>query len=279
MPRHREATQRAPIVDFLENRDDSRLHRRIARQSYLAPTVLHQGNGNQRPLVSSIRTSMLVAGSQVTDLSDLAALTDAPTMPSSHSLSSSVGARQLDNNQRMLDFENGALVIAPLRVPRVLECPFYFLLCCLTFSNIEDWIAHSLEHFRTPDGREIGPSAFNQCCFCDIDFRSDPSNSWRERMHHVSLHHRHGHRLSHARPDFHLFYYLWQNRLMSDRDYRELRGNLEDPPVARDKSVAERAYPSPPQSPETGRARVIEGGLQDSYSSVRRRREEGQRRR
>ena len=242
----------------------------------MAPPVLHQGSGSQRRLVSSIRTSMLVADSQVTDLGDLAALTDATTLPSSHSLSSSVGERQLNNNQRILDLEDEALVIAPLRYPRVLECPFNLLLCCLTFSNVEDWIAHSLQHFRFPAGPEIGPPPFNSCCFCDEEFYSEPYQSWKARMHHVALHHQLGHKLSHARPDFDLLRYLWEKRLISDSEYRALRGNMEDPPVARDRSVAERAYPSPPQSPEAGHARVVESGLQEFYS---RRHEDRQRRR
>ena len=270
--RRPDALKRAPLQDFLENRDDSRLPTLLAGQSYLAPAVIHQRNGRQGPIISSMNTSMLVDRSQATNHNSLAALTRAPTHPSSHSLSSSMGARQLQN-QRILADDGEALVIPPLLGPPVLECPFNFLSCLLTFSNMGDWIDHSLEHFRNAVGFNVGPPAINKCCFCDEQVHDVPGRSWNWRMHHVSVHHHLGHRLAHARPDFDLFRYLWRKELISDADYRELRGNINDPPVVNDRTIAEQAYPSPPGSPTAGRVRILEGGFQDSHSSSRRRRE------
>ena len=268
-----DAIPHPPMQGFLDDRGDSRLTQRIAGNSYLSPPLAHQRTGNNMHFVSSVHTSMLLAGSDETNHS-LAALTNASTMASTRSVSSSVGARQLDQSQRTLDQEHDALVIAPLRGPRVLECPFNFVMCFLTFSNMEDWINHSLRHFCIRSGRVVGPPTYNTCCFCDDDFQCDDAHaSWKLRMHHVAIHHQLGHRLAHARPDFVFFRYLWEKRLMSDKEYRELSGCSKEPPIAKDRTAAEGAYPSPPQSPNGGRARVLQGGFQESYSSTRRRRE------
>ena len=277
--RRRDQTQRHPIQDYLADEEDSRLSRRLAGESTLVPLVIHHTAGIQGPFSRSFGTSRLVADSQATTtMGSLAALTDAPTMPSSESLSSSIGARQLDH-QRILSLEHDALVIAPPSRPQILECPFDFLFCFLTFSNITDWFKHSLVHFQTPGGYNIGPPTHSECCFCDYEFQGSPQQCWQDRMSHVAVHHELSHTLAHARPNFPLYRYLWENGLMSDVDYRQLRGNRDDPPVAQDKTDSERAYPSPPQSPHTGRARVLEGGFQETYSGSRRRREERQRRR
>ena len=97
----------------------------------------------------------------------------------------------------------------------ILECPFNLLFCYKQFSNVNDWIQHSLTHFGSCE-----PPPFNTCCFCEAVF-----DCWMDRMMHVSLHHQLGHRLSHARPDFQLFAYMWCNRLISTAEYRDLRGN------------------------------------------------------
>lgn len=44
-------------------------------------------------------------------------------------------------------------------------------------------------------------------------------------MEHVAWHHLAGQNLSHARPDYKLFRYLWEERIISSAEYREL-GNL-----------------------------------------------------
>ena len=66
-------------------------------------------------------------------------------------------------------------------------------------------------------------------------------------MHHVCLHHCLGHHLGHARPDFALFKYLFDNRLISDAEYRDLKGNSEN----RIKRAAAASYPTPPTSPDS----------------------------
>lgn len=41
----------------------------------------------------------------------------------------------------------------------------------------------------------------------------------------MAEHTRNGQRLATSRPDFHLFKYLWQQRVINDTDYQELMGN------------------------------------------------------
>lgn len=63
-------------------------------------------------------------------------------------------------------------------------------------------------------------------------------------MEHIAIHHQQlGCRLATARPDFELFSYLWRKRLISDADYRDLKGNYED----RSRRVL--VYPSLPATP------------------------------
>ena len=49
-------------------------------------------------------------------------------------------------------------------------------------------------------------------------------------MKHIEMHHRLGHSLSHARPDFQLYEHLWGNDLIDEIDYNELSGRSGDPP-------------------------------------------------
>ena len=194
---------------------------------------------------------MLVSGSEHTRDSyaqDLAALTRASSLTANESVSSSMGARQLEG-QRLLDQgPGGELVIRQLSAPKLFECPFNFLFCPMEFSGLNEWINHSLSHFGRMD-----PPVLNRCCFCNAIFQDHNGVScWAERMNHVALHHRLGHRLAHARPDFELYTYLWNKRLISDADYRDLKGNNED----RSRAVA--AYPSPPVSPNERSVAYVE---------------------
>lgn len=120
------------------------------------------------------------------------------------------------------------------------------------------WVKHSMTHFR-----HVGPPDSNKCCFCDEPFKSMPGlSSWAQRMEHVAYHHLLGCRLAHGRPDFELYNYLWNNRLISDADYRDLKGNNDE------RSQAAQAYPSPPESPEEQPRAYT-----NTYSSSRIRRE------
>ena len=74
-------------------------------------------------------------------------------------------------------------------------------------------------------------------------------------MQHVRLHHCLGHRLGHARPDFVLFKYLFDNRLISDGEYRTLKGSSHN----RAQRAAAAPYPTPPTSPDSPVAQMPPG--------------------
>ncbi|MCJ1389591.1 hypothetical protein MMC18_002448 [Xylographa bjoerkii] len=176
---------------------------------------------------------MLLSGN-----SSLAALTTASSASTAPSVSSSLGERYLGPARVLEHDHQGALHIAPLRHHVVFECPFNFLYCLMTFASFSEWLAHSLTHFK-----KITPPEKNECCFCDEKFeKSDGMRSWRDKMEHTALHHQLGHKLAHARPDFALYKFLWNKRIIEPGEYKELIGGHS-------RSAAS-SYPSPPSSPD-----------------------------
>lgn len=160
---------------------------------------------------------------------DLAALvSDSESCCTSESQATSTGEKCLESRHWDLQREPGgtpaepwgALVVSPYRQPGQLECPFNHILCSQAFTNVDEWIAHSLTHFGTKE-----PPLTIDCVFCDWRYDSSAGvQSWTERMNHVALHHGLGHSLSHARCDFVLYIYMRKKSLLSERDYMELMG-------------------------------------------------------
>ena len=243
----RNRSQNRALQSWVDDQSDPHLPRVLATRSSLPHNRQVEVHGRQTPQPRSQATSMLMsASSEGTRHNSLPALTIATSRTTS-SVASSIGVRQLENQQRMLDLADGdVLVVPPLQEQRILECPFNVVYYCLmTFANEEDWIKHSLTHFCKKE-TVVEPPTSNACCFCDKVFNSPrPCQSWAERMRHVCLHHCLGHRLAHARPDFALYKYLFNNHLISDGDYRELKGNSH--------GRAKRAVPNftPPTSPNS----------------------------
>lgn len=208
------------LENYLQDRSDPRLSQRLAAQSRLPDNSLgYHGaarEGNQ--------TSMMMTGGDHTRDSwteDLAGLTSGTTRSNSESIPTSVGARGTEPHRLLEGDPGNALRIPRLRAHRILECPFNFLECIMTFRIFDDWFKHSLEHFG-----DVGPSTSNGCCFCDETFNStDGMQSWRNRMQHLELHHQLGHRLATARPSFQLYDYLWNKKLISTAVYKNLKGN------------------------------------------------------
>jgi hypothetical protein len=123
----------------------------------------------------------------------------------------------------LLEDVNGILVVpAGEHRPPIYECSFWFLNCSYVSRDAEEWKTHCQGHFR---GEE--PPRTVQCPLCD-DFQytfEDGWTAWNHRMEHVeSFHHNSGQTLRSSRPDFHLFEYLWQKRLIDDQDLKELKG-------------------------------------------------------
>ena len=236
---------RPAIITYLTDSNDSWIPRTLAQQSTL-PNSDQQRCGNSNGLsCTNTGTSLIVDGTELTSTHDLAALTRSSNTAATESEPSSFGARQLDipNSRLLAEDEGGVLIVDRASAQGNLECPFNLLFCLQTFSNMEDWVRHSVTHFR-----RAGPPDLSQCCFCDAHFDSSSGiSSWAKRMEHVAFHHRLGDRLAHARPDFGLYTHLWNKRLITDAEYRDIKGNHSD----RSRAVqAAQAYPSPPESPE-----------------------------
>ena len=233
-PVSRRTNEQPQLRAFLEDKEHSLIVGLIARRSKL-PRV---EEGQQRH-AGGHGTSVLVTSrdgtrESITTSRDLAALTSSPTLNTLDSISSSVGRRQLEHGY-LLDVESDGVLTARRSVhfPMQLECSFYLLDCHLVFSDFEDWLTHSLDHFsrRVLNGpsKSVHPPTSVACCFCDKRFTHvDGRKAWRHRMVHVMNHHLLGHRVAHARPDFELYKYLWDNHIIEDAVYWEIKGNSED---------------------------------------------------
>ena len=223
----------SPIQTYLLDNSDSRVSRRQAAQSNLPNSNINgfgSYQGINRPVAG---TSMMIGGH-----SSLAALTRISSVSSAPSVSTSMGERHL--TPRLLENDSGGVLqVAPLRGRVVFQCPFNFLNCLLEFSDFTEWFRHSLRHWNG-----VTPPISTKCCFCDQVFRNqDGSRSWRDRMEHVAIHHRSGCRVATSRPDFELYRFLWNNRLIETALYKALTM------TSNSRSDAENAYPSPPISP------------------------------
>ena len=125
-----------------------------------------------------------------------------------------------------------------------LECLWGRMTGCrkvFNISNSAEWDKHMKEHFVLKEGRRgliskyIGPPTSNSCGFCPRKFQAESGDSsWSKMAHHVvEKHYMHGHHLT--RIDWPLVEYLWENRLLTPAEYRELKPikntrNLPSPP-------------------------------------------------
>lgn len=112
-------------------------------------------------------------------------------------------------------------------------CPFNFLHCTEAFSNCEQWMTHSLSHFRgmSPPKRVVCP--LENCQNLDEVFQTG-EEAWTRFMGHMALHHQRGEGLQHSTKEKsqHLFQYLHNLRVIGDADLQELRrtGRLSQEP-------------------------------------------------
>ncbi|KAI2484590.1 hypothetical protein Ptr902_03530 [Pyrenophora tritici-repentis] len=128
---------------------------------------------------------------------------------------------------------DGILEIPDVVCPTpMFECVFWFLNCDYTFVDKEEWEVHCASHLR---GEE--PPQTAQCPLCDWTVTCEFGKmAWDMRMEHIAYDHvMQGQTLQRtSRPDFHLFEFLWQRRLIDDEDLKELKGgnhNLSHPPA------------------------------------------------
>ena len=278
-----EPWRRHAIDGFISDVSDAPLARQFTIVRPLTESSYSRTHGHRGLPELSVRTSMQVSGSDHTRQNSLPALSSTASQPES-TIPSSVGGRQLEQEQRILEPgpDGTLLVTAPPRGP--LECPFNLLYCLKDFASERDWVNHSLTHF-TSGNRVVGPPNRSKCCFCDAPpFESDNAlESWGQRMQHVQLHHQLGHRLAIARPDFELFKYLYDKDLISVDTYKDLNGNSKERNaeycdlkgfVTPGRSHTNNPSLSPPISPQSPRT-----AFTNTYSQSRDRRDRGRGRR
>lgn len=154
----------------------------------------------------------------------------ASTVPSrSYSISSSISS---SSSRDSVDVQQGPL--PPNTYGYTLPCLFSFIECGLEFHPLEvdAWIAHSASHF----GSEAPPSQ-TVCAFCDGDngrfetiARERPRRwAWRERMLHIRTHLVNLEPPESMRPDFFVIQYMWDKRLITQKDYTDLMSYTERP--------------------------------------------------
>ncbi|KAI9741258.1 MAG: hypothetical protein M1834_002974 [Cirrosporium novae-zelandiae] len=101
-----------------------------------------------------------------------------------------------------------------------LECLFPFLNCSRTFDDASDWKTHILSHFRT----HMPPSPTG-CPFCDTESFNSRNGwaAWEAKLDHIKRHYEiEGVSMATARPDFGLFTWLWQEKLIGDATFKAL---------------------------------------------------------
>lgn len=204
--------------EFLQNLEEADLENLVLEAntvksgSSMAPALIHQGNASIQspPSLRSCYTESTVTETSVCT-----------------GLAGTFGGVPLLEDRH----HNGILEIPEVhcRAP-MFECTFWFLNCGYTFDNKEEWEVHCASHLR---GEE--PPQTAQCPLCDWTLTCESGKTaWDMRMEHVAYDHvMQGQTLRTSRPDFHLFEFLWQRRLIDDEDLKELKGgnhNLTHPP-------------------------------------------------
>jgi hypothetical protein len=98
-------------------------------------------------------------------------------------------------------------------------CLFHVLACNENFDEEEEWKVHVLSHFRGND-----PPTEAQCPLCSWKLaNSTPSKAWVLMLHHVAIDHfKHGHTLATSRPDFALYKFLYNRKILNEPQYKAL---------------------------------------------------------
>ncbi len=149
------------------------------------------------------------------------------TISSRSSMTSQEGSSLAENSDA-----DAVTILAPVsensadEAAGTLECPFNQLACLQTSADSKEWITHSLTHFGSAK-----PPTTNRCTFCEEQFHSsDAAQSWTERMNHVALHHRLGHKLTGARWDntVYIYTHMYENSLLGINFLCEYLGRERD---------------------------------------------------
>ena len=234
------------LETWLGSSDDSRLHQYIASVATLPGSGQYRDAEYRGTPPSVVETSQyFVGGTEVTTNDSIPGLSHSAMSGPTESVATSMGARDLDQRQRLLipdGNQGGALTADPQTLNAMpLECPFKIIFGCrLIFSlnHEEPWINHSFAHFKTINGRQIQPPKTNKCCFCDLAIQKETGvRSWTTRLEHIrEVHYLNGFRMAAARPDFELVRYLWGGNAIDRDAFRDwtARQSNDTPPSSPD---------------------------------------------
>ncbi|KAF2629773.1 hypothetical protein BU25DRAFT_274017 [Macroventuria anomochaeta] len=184
-------------------------------------------------ILSSSSMAPIVHQSHASNASDYP-----PSLHSCHTQSNTITDSSISTSladqcagKPLLDEVDGVLMqqLAEANTPEY-ECVFWFLNCSYVSRIESEWNTHCLSHFRGKN-----PPRAVQCPLCAWQtICNEGPEAWNLKMEHLaSTHLAYGWNLRAARPDFDLFQYLWQQRLIGDQDLKELKGgnhNLTHPP-------------------------------------------------
>ena len=187
-----------------------------------------------KPLVeapSSIRSGYSGMRHSVASKHSLASMGDSlPPMINDHasatSSSESLDPNDINTGSLLQPDHHGVLEIPPHPEVSFFACPFQALGCEVLHSSrgLEEWVSHSLLHFSLEqDGcrRKIKPPETNPCPYCSKIFQAeDAVVSWRSKLLHIAEHHASGITV----PDFGLFRYLWEQKIIRTSEFRDIWG-------------------------------------------------------
>ena len=194
---------------FLNDQFEDRVTQREAPDAGMPALAWYKATAPDSSGTSMMVTKRSRIQDSVSTSQDLPGLTI-----SSKSLSTSHGGSSFAENSDT----DAVTILAPISenpaddATAALECPFNQLACLQTFADSKEWITHSLTHFGSAE-----PPTTNRCTFCEEQFHSsDAAKSWTERMNHVALHHRLGHKLTGARWDntVYIYTHMYENGLL-----------------------------------------------------------------
>ena len=240
---------------FVASQDESPVEIRLARDSTLPHSSLHQNPFYRGIDPASVGTSRSVNRDRSTYLESIPTLDSiAQTLPSVSLPTTADATSDRGIGPRIEGSDRGPILDTDLhellqhevdvhvgeprsirqREPAMLVCPFSHLGCNRGFSidMVREWIAHSLDHYARDDFGidRAEPPKRNQCPFCLESFVDiDGEVSWVQRMEHVSFHHRRGDSAHHARTDFMLYAYLWRKGVIDIDTFRDICGPRAHP--------------------------------------------------
>lgn len=225
-PRLQYVQERPPIQDWYHHTEDSFQNRLAGHHNLTGSENVSSSNQSRVGKTSTISMAM-------TDHSH----TQSSSSPSSRTLTESAPASLPSLTVDSSGFDlpswdstqenNGVETIIPgideqgvlIRPPSyAYQCAFPFLGCTFRSVDLDEWMTHCFAHFHP-----IGPPRAWQCPLCpQAGMMPNGHDAWRLRLHHVAGHHQAGESLSTARPDFALFKYLRDKRIIDDTKYRDL---------------------------------------------------------